>query len=525
MGARDLVEPVRLSYRPDLDAPTLYRFHASKALVRGIRGPVGAGKSVACCWDLYDAGRYQAPITVGKKRIRRVRSGVVRNTYAELKTTTIKTWMDWFGPWTHIVYDSPIRGLLRQTLEDGTVYEHELLFVSADRPKDVRKLKSLELTFLWFNEASELSKEIVDMGVARIWRYPSMKDGAGPTSSFVIMDTNAPGVDHWYYKLAEERDEGVMADIQVALKPILEKRGRKDAPLMEFFAQPPAIIEQDGKYVPNPEAENVRHHALGHGYWLQQVPGKRKEWIKVFLQGQYASIASGRVCYPEYDDDQHCAKEDLVADPKLPLRLGVDAGLTPACVITQITAKGQLRVLDEIIGTSIGMRRFAAEFMRPFLQQHYRGFAMILHVDPAGTARDQTIESTVQRELADAGFPVEPAWTNEFLARREAVAGFLTRMISGVGPAMAVSPRCKTLRTGFMSGYQIERLQVVTKSDEEERYRDHPVKNSYSHIHEALQYAVMDYDEDYQRAARQAAPRRAPAPASVTTSRGDSIGY
>ena len=38
-----------LKYRAE---PTLAKFHRSKAFVRGVRGPIGSGKSVACCWEI-----------------------------------------------------------------------------------------------------------------------------------------------------------------------------------------------------------------------------------------------------------------------------------------------------------------------------------------------------------------------------------------------------------------------------------------------------------------------------------------
>lgn len=523
MGSMD--EPIRISYHPEITAPTIARFHACNALIRGIRGPVGSAKSVGCCFELFELGMLQHPY----RGVRKVRSGILRNTYGELKTTTIQTWMDWFGPWTTIVYDAPIRGLLRLTLPDGTLYEHELVFVSADRPKDIKKLKSLELTFAWMNEASEMAKAVFDMLIARIWRYPSMRTGLGPTFSCLIMDTNAPSTDHWYYKLAEERDEALIAELEATIAAALREAGiTMRYPLMEFFAQPPAIREdknRKGRYLPNPGAENVKHHKLGYAYWLNQVAGKSKEWIKVYLMGLYGSIATGRVCYPEYDDEIHCAKEELEPVHGVPLLLGWDFGLTPACSISQITPRGQLLVLDEIIGTSIGVRTFSRDVVFPFLKENYKGFAVQSWADPSGNSRDQNIESKSIQEVCDAGIYTKPAWTNEFLTRKEAVAGFLTRLIAGVGPAFQLSPRCRTLRTGFISGYQVERLNVLATSEEEERFKDHPIKNMYSHIHEALQYSVMDFDAQFERDRRRLAAAKSGRVRRESRGPADTAGY
>ena len=62
-------------------------FHKSDCFVRGLMGAVGSGKSVACCMEILSRACKQRPNDQG---IRKSRWAVVRNTYGELKTTTIK---------------------------------------------------------------------------------------------------------------------------------------------------------------------------------------------------------------------------------------------------------------------------------------------------------------------------------------------------------------------------------------------------------------------------------------------------
>ena len=127
--------------------PTLARFHASDAFFRGVRGPLGSGKSVGCCAEVMSRILRQKAFM----GLRRSRWAIIRNTYGELKTTTIKTWMDWYGAVTKISYGHPIMGLMNMPLEDGTSVQAELVFISLDRPDNVKKLKSLELTGVWLN--------------------------------------------------------------------------------------------------------------------------------------------------------------------------------------------------------------------------------------------------------------------------------------------------------------------------------------------------------------------------------------
>lgn len=174
-------------------------FHASEAFVRGVRGPIGTGKSVGMCVEIMSRAVRQK----AHNGIRKSRWAAIRNTYGELKTTTIRTWQDWFpDEMAPIKWDTPIVSRSQFDLGEGTSVDLEVLFISLDRPDDVKKLKSLELTGVWINEASELPKAILDMATGRVGRYPSARDG-GASWSGIIMDTNCPDDDHWYYTMAE----------------------------------------------------------------------------------------------------------------------------------------------------------------------------------------------------------------------------------------------------------------------------------------------------------------------------------
>jgi len=410
-------------------------------------GPIGSGKSVTCCMEIAGRAFRQAP---GPDGIRRTRWAVIRNTYPELKSTTIKTWTDWFKPeWFGTVkWDSPIT----QHLKLAHDVELEVLFLALDRPDDIKKLLSLEVTGVWINEAREIPKAVLDAATGRVGRFPSMRDG-GATWWGVIMDTNPPDDDHWWYKLAEEEQPDGF----------------------EFFRQP------SGR---SSEAENVAN--LPNGYYENMTPGKTPEWIKVYVDGDYGTVIDGRPVYPEFNERIHVAPDELVAYRGLPLILSWDFGLTPACIISQVSKRGQWRILDELVSEDMGIRQFSTAVVKPFLANVYPGLSIESVADPAGNQRAQTDEKTCYDELSAADLKTRPAWTNEFTARREAVAGFLTRLVDGE-PAFLLSPSCKTLRKGFNGGYRYRRLQVSG----EDRYTDSPEKNGYSHPHDALQYAGL----------------------------------
>jgi hypothetical protein len=453
-------------------------FHASDAFVRGLLGPVGSGKSSSCCMEIFRRALEQEP---GPDKVRRSRWAAIRNTYGELKTTTIKTWEDWFKGMHVMRWDTPIVSRINlPNLGDGTSLELEVLFLALDRPDDVSKLKSLELTGAWLNEASELDAAVLDTAKERCRRFPSMREG-GPTWTGIIMDTNPPDDDHWWYKLAEEeKPEG-----------------------HAFFRQPGGLFEVKdkaspdfGKFLPNPDAENLSNLSGGHLYYTAQLPGKPKDRVRIMLCGQYGTTLTGKPVYPEFNETLHVSPKPLQPIRGYPLLLSFDFGLTPACIFQQMSPKGQLLVLREVTSEGVGIRQFYSEVILPLLQNEYKGFRVEGVGDPAGVNRSQTDEKTCYEELEEQGFICEPAPSNEFVKRREAVAYFLTRHTSA-GPGILLDPSCKTLIKGFRGGYRYERLKVSGTA----RFKDRPIKDGFSHPHDGLQYGAM-----HLRAEQTAAP-------------------
>lgn len=440
-------------------------FHRSTAFVRGLRGPIGTGKSVTCCMEIVRRAGEQAAFD----GVRKSRWAAIRNSYPELKSTTIKTWQDWVpDDVATMKWDAPITSVFSTLLPDGTRIECEVLFISLDRPADVKKLKSLDLTGAWLNEASELPKAVLDMATGRVGRYPSLAQG-GASWSGIIMDTNSPDDDHWWYEIAENnRPEGY-----------------------EFFAQPGALLKVGDTYEPNPLAENVQNHVLGYGYWLRQVPGKDEQWIKVFILGEYGSVHDGKPVYGEYNDTLHVKAINPLKD--VPLKIGLDFGLTPAAVITQNDARGRLLILDELCGEDMGMSAFLEDVLIPQLTSVYpewwkdKDTMIQCFGDPAGSQRAQSDEKSCFDEVKAAGLKIRPGKSNSWIPRRSSVAWFLSKL-SGGQPMFVMDPCCKVLRKGFNGGYKYRRIQVIG----EERFTEEPSKNKYSHPHDALQYVAME---------------------------------
>lgn len=441
--------------------------HNDDSFVRVIMGPYGSGKST---WAATEIVRRACAAPVWHAGRRRSRWGIVRNTSGELATTTLATWLAWFEDLGDIRKRQKPIMTYEHVFNDGHgIVELELLFIALDRPEDVRKIKSLELTGCYINELSEVPKAALAHMKGRVNRYPSKAFCHEPYWSGIIADTNPPEDDHWIYKDFEES--------------AFEHH--------KLFKQPPGLLRDDGKWVRNPGADNADH--LPNNYYEMLAEGQSQEFVKVFCLGEYGSVGFGKRVYLEFNPDFH-AVESLTAIQGLDIRLSWDFGLTPACAVTQISARGQLTVLKEYVADGMGIRSFAESVVLPSLVKDFP-YCKVGHSvgDPAGNHRSEVFEEmSCIGELNSLGIPTIAARTNDIDPRIGSVKYFLNKMIDGK-PAFLLDRRnCPVLFKGFVKDYVYARLAVSG----EERYKDKPTKNMSSHIMNALEYDCLEVASD-----------------------------
>lgn len=464
-------------------SPTAAKLHNSTKFVRGIMGPIGSGKSVGMCWEIFKRAQEQKP---GPDGMRRTRWLVVRNTLPQLETTTIKTWLDWFPqdlfgkisgkpPYTQNIRFNDIR--------------MEVIFIALDKPEDVKKLLSFECTGIWFNEAREIPKEVLDAATGRVGRFPAAKDG-GCTWSGVIMDTNPPDDSHWFYDLAEQNTP-------------------ED---WEFFYQPSGLADNAENLENLNQPDNYEQltieerRAFGRKYYERMLGGKTQEWINVYVHGKYGFIKDGMPVYNDsWNDSIHSTDEIIKVNPDGDLICGVDcSGRNPAAIFIQPTPIGQYQVVDEIVCEGMGAVKFS-ELLAREVQRRYPRNTIRYYGDPSGANPSQNDERTYFEILRDKGINIYPAPTSNKIGERiQVVESALSRLVSGGRPALVVSKKCVILRRGFNGGYKFRRLSVSG----EPRYDPVPEKNRFSDPHDGLQYGLLGAGEGYVMRGRQQRRKR-----------------
>lgn len=405
----------------------------------------------------YDGKVYCAEMKIPTVYVRRNKKAFWCNrTYPELKSTTIKTWLEWFGDFTHIVYSSPIMGYVNLLLPDKSVVDLELVFLALDHPRDIKKLKSLELTGVWVNEAVEVAFPIISMATGRINRFPAKRDG-GSNWSGLIADTNSCDIDNWWYKISEEE------------KP----------ENWEFFDQPAALLKTPDGYIPNPLAENVDNLSGGYDYYLNQLPGKPKEWVKVYILNQYGSSDPGNLVYGDYSTLNHT---DKVFNPDLKHIIWThDFNFTPmSSAILQRDEKDDIYIVDEIVLQSAVARQSAMEFCERY--KDYTDCIVIIYGDASGHIGEKHGHESdyieIQSILKRAGFTVKMKVPRANPAIKDGQNSLRARIIDAVGKISLFvnQKKCRYADKG-LSALQLKKGSTFQEEDSE-----------YQHITTALRY-------------------------------------
>ena len=139
-------QPEDMVFNP---APTVNNFIQDFIFVSLIIGAIGSGKTLGSIMKWFYLIHLQEPDSNGYKRTRTV---VIRNTTVELRDTTIKSFVEWFGVDLKMNWSN-----LSAVYEDEEDKVHaEILFRALDKPQDMKKLYESNWIGEWYDSKKHM---------------------------------------------------------------------------------------------------------------------------------------------------------------------------------------------------------------------------------------------------------------------------------------------------------------------------------------------------------------------------------
>lgn len=406
------------------------------------------GKSYAICWEILHRASRQAPHPdTGKRRTRVL---FVRGTRQQLIDSCLPILREVFpedsiGNWrsSDSVYQVRANDI-----------ECDILLRPLEDESDVKRVLSVNASFVVFDEWRELPSGLIRQVAARGGRFPAEKE-EGCTFAGAFGASNPPPEDSdWYELLEETRPKN-----------------------MQLFRFPSAR---------GPEA--YWRQFLRPDYYEDLAEGASADFVRVMIDGEYGRSMAGRPVYERsFVNDFHVAPPDnpikCIRDQNYPLCVGMDFGRTPSAFVTQRDVRGRILGLSEAEGINMGLEVFIKDIFKPHMQRLYPGMRYYVCGDPAGWVKSQLSEETVKDIFKRYGIPASRAPTNDPTKRIGAVEAMLSMQSDGKAMFL-IDSGCKLTIKGFRGGYKYKRRKDGS-------YDARPDKDEHSHMADAVQYAIL----------------------------------
>jgi hypothetical protein len=308
-------------------SPTQYRYVTSDAHIVQLVGPMGEGKTFASVAGM---------IAHAQRCGRDIRAALVRDTFQNIKTSTVPDIREYLGSWVQFS-----DGYKKMVIHSTPKVECDLFGI--DDEASISKLQGPQYALIWLEEPAPiyekanagLPREVFNMALARASRQRG-------TIMRVQISHNPADEEHWVSLLAEEPEEYM------------------------------SIEDDEGRWITItkktfwiPRGENKYLGAITRAANMAAFKDDPAKWER-YVEGRTASVHLGKKVTPGYHQETH------FADTVLPVYSGEamqfwDSWQHPACVLAQYTPAGQLVIHDVLIAEQAGVKELAEEKLEPLL--------------------------------------------------------------------------------------------------------------------------------------------------------------
>lgn len=472
-------------------------FIHSKGPIDIIMGPGGSGKTVASIIKGPLLASTWFPVC--RDDVILVRVAAIRDTYRDMARTALSSWHDTFPenhPYT-VEYsggqDRPVNHILEWEVLRETptgprkcLVHYDMQFGAVGDNDIAQFFKGYELSAGWGNECDMLHEDCMPWFFSRTGRYPAFKD-VQPWEYDRLRKLSLQQAERLNFSIDDEEDILLPRLIWGDCNPpdisnwVYRRCVKEKHPSYNFFKQPSGLSSK---------AEN-RAGKKRAAYEVELITMDQYTAHRM-VHGEFGYDRKGKPVYAEFKIDLHRADDSLKIFPDLPLALGLDAGGSPACAIGQFKPNGQLRILREICADpGTGPQRFAEKILEMLLSDFAGMPVNEAWADPsAWYGADKQAGELAHMEVVARALNINilPAPSNEPGIRHDAVRWYLDRSIDGSEPMMLIDPSCDILIGGFAAHYKLTQRATEGATD-----KIAVEKNSYSHVHDGLQYLCLGH--------------------------------
>ena len=222
--------------------------------------------------------------------------------------------------------------------------------------------------------------------------------------------------------------------------------------------------------------EYRKMHAI-YGSWDPQIELSGIKVYPEFKYGWHVPVSADADVNVESGDIRKLFVRDR------PVIRGIDIPGPGACVWVQMDERGRLLVGHELVADeAMGTGEFA-DIIQSESATYFPSCRFLDYVDPAAMRVEQTSGLSNHQVLYQHGIRARLAPV-QIDKRLQAVKDWLTMAVRGEA-GLVIDPYCSRLIGGFQGGYYYSQVGAGSGV-----YRPVPLKNMYSHVHDALQYAV-----------------------------------